>query len=726
LRLDVVTSVFRKELREMLRDRRSLLIMFGVPLVLYPLLTAGLAGLAGAQQKKAKEKVATVAVINGEAAPHLVEWIRAKGEAFRMADPPYLDAAGAKAALEAGQLDAVLEVPPDAEAALLAGGEPEFVVTLNRSRLRESSAAGRKMDDLLEQYQKWVIEQRLRQRNIPATVLAPVKSKTVDIATAQERLGSLMAGILPLFLLLTGMLGSFFPALNATTTERERGTLETLLASPAGRTELLVGKGLLVLLGGMITSGLNMASMALVLWRVYSLADKGQPGGLLSDLAVNPAALALTYLAAVPTFIFFAGLVMIVGLLARTYQEANAFATPVLLLPISAAAIGVADPETTTGLLMTPIANTTVIIRDVLTGRATVGAFLLAFGSSCLYAGLLLSAAARLFNTEQLVNPAWEPLSIKGLGRRRKGTRRVAPWPGVDEAVALFAVTLLLTLYVTPSLRHINLLGILFVTEVMLIAAPALALAWLRGYDWVQTFSLRPGGWGALAGGALVGVGLIPLVQWLYVVQNKVWPAPAGHFKQILDLFLPALQKNPVLTIVGVGVLAGVCEELLYRGPIQAALLRKLPAWLALLVGAFLFAFAHLDTHGLPLRLLLGLVLGYVVWHTGSIYPAIVLHGIYDATQIGLLWWTIRTQGVAKTVEQVSNPAATRFDTTFLVQFAVGCVLLLVGGWLLLRKKHSQDELASPADHAFPVLTRSLLSSPSPGSPGEGRGEGSA
>src|SRR5688500_12824263 len=207
----------------MLRDRRSLLIMFGVPLLLYPLLTAGLAGLVSSQQRKAKEKAANVAVLNGEAAPHLMEMIRAKGDAFRVADPPYADAAAARAALEAEKLDAVLEVPPDAEAQLLAGAEPEFVVALNRSRMREASAASRKVEGLLDDYEKWVIEQRLKQRDVPATVLAPVKSRTVDVATAQERLGSLMAGILPLFLLLTGMLGSFFPALNATTTERERG-----------------------------------------------------------------------------------------------------------------------------------------------------------------------------------------------------------------------------------------------------------------------------------------------------------------------------------------------------------------------------------------------------------------------------------------------------------------------------------------------------------------------
>jgi sodium transport system permease protein len=508
-----------------------------------------------------------------------------------------------------------------------------------------------------------------------------------------------MAGILPLFLLLTGMLGSFFPALNATTTERERGTLETLLASPAGRTELLVGKGLLVLLGGMITSALNMASMALVLWRVYSLADKSPGGGLLSDLAVNPAALALTYLAAVPTFIFFAGLVMIVGLLARTYQEANAFATPVLLLPISAAAIGVADPETTTGLLMTPIANTTVIIRDVLTGRATVGAFLLAFGSSCLYAGLLLSAAARLFNTEQLVNPAWEPLSIKGLGRRRsRGRARRRQLPAIDEAIALVAATLLLTLYVQPSLFRYGLLVAVAVSMVFLIAAPALLLAWLRGYDWVQTFSLRRPPWTAVAGAAFLAAGLAPCVQILSFFQQKVWPGSPEYARQMADLMLPWIQRHPVLTALVIGGFAGVCEELLYRGPIQAALLRSLPRWPALLVGAALFSAAHMDLHGFPIRMVLGLVLGYVVWRGGSIFPAMVLHGVYNATQLGITAWLVRREGAAALA---TEPAT---DSGMLVRAAVGVGLLLIGG-LLLRAAWRRSGAGSPVGPAVPAAT---------------------
>jgi membrane protease YdiL (CAAX protease family) len=450
-----------------------------------------------------------------------------------------------------------------------------------------------------------------------------------------------------------------------------------------------------------------MGSMALVLWRVYSLADKsgaGQPGGLLSDLAVNPAALALTYLAAVPTFIFFTGLVMIVGLLARTYQEANAFATPVLLLPISAAAISVADPETTRGLLMTPIANTTVIIRDVLTGRATVGAFLLAFGSSCLYAGLLLSAAGRLFNTEQLVNPAWEPLSIKGLGRKRKGGTRTRRVPGVDEALALFAVTILLLLYVGPSVVKYGLLPAAAVSMALLIAAPTLLLAWWARYRWVETFSWRGAGLTALLGALLVGVGLAPWVNLLSYFQHQFWPASPSQGRQTAELFLPALARHPVLTPLLIGALAGICEELLYRGVIQASLLKRLPLWPALLITAALFAAAHMDLHGFPLRLLLGVVLGYVVWRGGSIFPGMVIHGVYDATQLGLAAWAVKKQGVARLVEQAANPAAVGLDASNYIQLAVGAVLLGVGGWLLLTARPSK---ALPLSAGFPVITPS-------------------
>jgi ABC-type Na+ efflux pump permease subunit/membrane protease YdiL (CAAX protease family) len=623
-RMNIVAAVFRKELRELLRDRRSLMIMFGVPIVLYPLLTVALGSLARSQEKKLKDEAAKVIVVNGSSAPHLLEQLGAAGSGIEVitqwaapttrpattpaavsaatrdpaaglepdarpttapTSPTTAPATASTADLESGKVAAMLEVPPDAQVRALAGEQPEFILRVNRSRFQQAAAVERKLEKAIRDFERWVIEQRLAGHGVPASLLAPLKTTTVDVATGGQRLGSLMATMLPLFILITGTLGSFFPAINATTTERERGTMETLLASPAGRTEVLVGKGLLVFLGGLVTAGLNLLSMTLVMrWLFASLARSPA----MADLSIDPRAIGLAYLAAVPTLVFITGLVMVAGLFARTFQEANALALPVMLLPLASAAVGLTDPPTTPGLLATPIANTTVIIRDILTGRATVGAFLFATAMSLLYAGLLLSAAARVFNTEQLVNPSWEPLSIKGLGlkRRRTGAPRKTRLPSVDAAIALFLASLLLLLYSAPYMRELPFFAILLISSVVLVAAPALLLAWAARWPWVQTFALRRPPLLALVGGALVGIGLAPCINLLYLLQNRIWPANAENFDQIFKLFLPAVVEHPVLTPLLVGVLAGLCEELLYRGPIQTALLRRLPVKAALLIGA--------------------------------------------------------------------------------------------------------------------------------------------
>src|SRR5204862_7481889 len=162
----------------------------------------------------------------------------------------------------------------------------------------------------------------------------------------------------------TGMLGALFPALNATTTERELGTLETLLVTPAGRTVLLIAKAALVLLCGLLTAALNMFSMSLVLWRSVTMMEK-----TIGPLNISLWSLILTYVAAVPTLITFSTIVLIIGLLARNFREANSLATPIMMIPLASMLVGIAEPEMSWGLLVTPVANTTIIIREVMTGR---------------------------------------------------------------------------------------------------------------------------------------------------------------------------------------------------------------------------------------------------------------------------------------------------------------------------------------------------------------------
>jgi hypothetical protein len=130
-------------------------------------------------------------------------------------------------------------------------------------------------------------------------------------------------------------------------------------------------------------------------------------------------------------------------------------------------------------------------------------------------------------------------------------------------------------------------------------------------------------------------------------------------------MFEPTLTMHPWLAPIVVGLLAGVCEELLFRGPIQAALIRRMPVWVALAIGGLLFAAAHMDLPGLPARMGLGIVLGWIVWRTGAIWPAMLMHAVYDGTQLA---WMAHVPSSAS-----SEPGIE------LKWLAVGAVLTVLG-----------------------------------------------
>ena len=238
MRLDVVRTVFRKELREMLRDRRSLAVMFGIPLLLYPLVAIGVATLGSARTKELRGQEVRVYIPGGkESVPKLIGLMNDQYTGLTAVDlNPEIDPIGA---LKSGTLQAIVDAPPNAEARMVAGEDVQLTVRVDRSRTA-TPFAERKLDEMLGKYKKWIVEQRLALRDVPASVLEQPKSTTLDISSGTQRFGKMLAQMLPLLLLMTGMLGALFPALNATTTEPELGTPETLLVTPAGRTELLI------------------------------------------------------------------------------------------------------------------------------------------------------------------------------------------------------------------------------------------------------------------------------------------------------------------------------------------------------------------------------------------------------------------------------------------------------------------------------------------------------
>jgi len=150
-------------------------------------------------------------------------------------------------------------------------------------------------------------------------------------------------------------------------------------------------------------------------------------------------------------------------------------------------------------------------------------------------------------------------------------------------------------------------------------------------------------------------------------------------------LFLGAVRDAPILVPLVVGVLAGLCEETLFRGPMQTAMVKRLGRWPGLVVVAMAFALAHLDIHGVPLRGGIGLVLGWMVVRTGSVFPAMIAHGVYDGTQLALASWVVHKEGYEAALAQTVGHGATAGEVMQGegARAVVGLVVAVAGVWMI-------------------------------------------
>ncbi|MGO8674070.1 MAG: type II CAAX prenyl endopeptidase Rce1 family protein [Capsulimonadaceae bacterium] len=630
MRVRMVREIFLKELREALRDRRSLMALFGLPLFLYPLIFFAAGTLGVSTVKKISHTTYAVAVTNATGAPQLQAILNLPDSGLRavaVSDPAR--------ALHDGAVSAVIAVPPNFEAGAIAGLPAGIRVEVDRSKTATGYVEDR-VGGVLSRYEHWIIAQRLTRHHLPSELGRPISRQTLDVESGGDRVGVALVVVLPTLLLLTGLVASLSTALVATTSEREAGSMESLLVTPVRKLELLVGKTILVFLAAVFATTCNLISMSLVLWRVTKSAPHG------AGAALDPSVLGLSLIAVLPTLLFISAVCLIIGLSARSYREASSYAQFPVLCTMLPMMINLLDPKSTPAMLATPVVNTSIVIRHILLGRFAVGEYSLAAAFSTFWALVMLAFAARLFNAEQLVNVDWEPLSMM----RRRRHSRPARLPTIDEGLLAVGLSLLLIFYVGPDLVHSSLLKMTVVTEIVLIAGPAILMAQALGYRWIETFSLRaPGIWDTV-GGVLLGLGAVGVVAGLQWLQNRVWPEDPATQRALRDAIGPALMHSPVIMAFVVGGLAGIGEETLFRGPVLQSLLRRMPAWGALLVSGALFAAVHMDLHGLILRTLLGMLLGWIVIRTGSIVPAMIAHGLYDTVTLLVAGYMVHRYGL--------------------------------------------------------------------------------
>ncbi len=248
-------------------------------------------------------------------------------------------------------------------------------------------------------------------------------------------------------------------------------------------------------------------------------------------------------------------------------------------------------------------------------------------------------------------------------------------------------------------------IAVMALSEVLLLALPALLWVRVGKQKLRDVFSWRRASGREYIGAALMALGFLPWVQTVVVVQNHLLPRLMHSQDDGAAFLLPLLAHHPWLMVTLLPLSAAFSEELLFRGPLQKALLRRMSPGLAVTIGGLLFAAAHLDLPGFLVRAALGVLLGVLVLRGRSIFPAMVLHGIYDTAALSGAAWDVHTQGLAATLQTSALTDMGVSRAELIGGPVVGTVLLALGWWLCVSAWRRRDAVRpTPAPEAQPGM----------------------
>jgi sodium transport system permease protein len=393
--------VYRKELTEALRDKRTLITTFLVPLLLIPVMGAGFTGVMSMVIGNARKENPKVMIVGGMDSPDVVATLRNYPKISVVATT-----ADWRNKVIEKNIRAAIEIPAGFEENLKKGQAGTININIYGGEIKSELAAGN-IEGYLKEYRDGIATKRLEASHLSADLMKPYQVKRQSIASPEKEAGTILGGIIAYVLILMCLNGAMHPAIDLTAGEKERGTMETILSSPVSRTHLVLGKFLLVLTASLITAMLMMVSVEVstaVLEKSHVLDQMAEAGEPALKLTLAPAAIASVIIMAVPLSVLFSAGLITIALFAKSHKEAQSYIAPLMfLVVIPAVAAMLPGVELTPKLAIVPLLNVSLLCKELVTGEYHWNYIALIFASTCVYAAGALFLAVKMFQRESVL-----------------------------------------------------------------------------------------------------------------------------------------------------------------------------------------------------------------------------------------------------------------------------------------------------------------------------------
>jgi sodium transport system permease protein len=388
-------AVFRKEVTDTLRDGRTIFAIFVFPFLLYPALLMLMAYIQQKNNDEAKTFAVQVGIVGSAQLPVAAEKIAAvEGVTVVPLDKE-------PATFDDAKVQALLVIPPGLDG-MIARGDSVAVELRYKDADNESSETEKRLRPVLDEIHQALTLDWAKSRG--ATALAPpaITVERKDVSSKKEMGRYVAALMIPYLLVFMVAAGSMQTAVDATTGEKERSTLETILASAATRAELVLGKVMAVLAASLTGAVTGIFGLWLSFGVLANYVPAMQNSSL--ELSIGPEKMLLLFLTLLPAAIFLSAILVAIGCFARSMREGQTYATYVYMASVF---LGLSSFSQSQSVPMKnffiPILNTALLQREILTDTVQASHAFAAIGSSSLLAALMIVVAIRLFSNEQVL-----------------------------------------------------------------------------------------------------------------------------------------------------------------------------------------------------------------------------------------------------------------------------------------------------------------------------------
>ncbi|MCQ4696625.1 ABC transporter permease [Paeniclostridium sordellii] len=682
MRTKIVNQIFKKEILDILRDKKTIFMMIILPIILYPILMVGMTQVMSMSMNSMEKENINIA-FNKKPDAILNEVIKEtnvnrKKDNSEIGEVKVKESKDYKKDLNDGKISAFIEISQNDKF-------KDFKVYINSSN-NSSSMAEKEIENILNTYKEDLVENKVRESGLDVkSTLEPVSYKTVDVAKNEEVAGHLLGQILPFVLIIGLLMGAIYPAIDVMAGEKERGTLETLFTLPITNLELVMGKYMAVSLCAVVSAILNFLSIFITIAFLFASQGMASQMGMINiDLSQMILPGIITLICVCLFAMVVSAISMCVCSLAKSFKDAQNYITPITLLVMIPSYVSMIPNISLNSFTATiPVVNISLLIKSVLTFNSNISLIALVLVSNFVFVIISVLLLSKMFNSEEILFGSSKTFAL--LEKRsniKKGTM-----PSIGDGVTLYAVGVVLLIYVGSLIQLKFKMGGIALTQIMIIGLPLL-FVWYIKSDFKKAFSIKVPKVINVLGGIVLWIGTFIVVNLITQIMLFLFPQNMQVVEGLNDVL--KLDSSFLLNLLVVAVMPAICEEFFFRGFVFTSFSngknKKAQIW-AVICSGVLFGFMHIDFIRVIPTSILGIALGYAVYKSKSIFIPMLMHFLNNSVAV-LAMHTTSHGGFIGKINDLLTIDFNNFNTIkFLGLIILSIILAFIGSKLLNNKE---------------------------------------